>query len=99
MKGTIHWLSQESAKDATINEYGYIFKTENVATLLEDDNFCEHLNENSLVVKEGCKIEASLENAKAGETFQFVRMGYFTKDSKNSGVFHQTAPLKSSYKA
>lgn len=99
VKGTIHWLSASHAKDVTINEYGYIFKTENVATLLEDDNFSEHLNENSLVVKEGCKMEACLENAKAGETFQFVRMGYFTKDSKNSGVFHQTAPLKSSYKA
>jgi glutaminyl-tRNA synthetase len=98
VKGTIHWLSEHNTVDMEVREYNPIFNKENVSTLLEDDNFEEFLSDDSLVIYKNCKLEKLLENAKAGERFQFVRMGYYTKDSKYDGVFNQIAPLKSSFK-
>ena len=69
-----------------------------MATLLEDDNFEEFLNPDSMIVFEGAKAEPSIKDSPVGEKYQFVRMGYFTRDSKNNGVFNRTAPLKSSFK-
>ncbi len=98
VKGNIHWLSSENCVDKEVRYYDNIFNKENVATLLEDDNFNEFINPESLTVYPDAKLEPSLEQASAGEAFQFVRMGYFTHDSKNSGVFNRTAPLKSGFK-
>lgn len=98
VKGTIHWLSRENAFDGEVRIYNTIFNRENVATLLEEDNFEEFLNENSLEIFPGAKIEPSLKDAKPGERFQFVRTGYFTPDSKNEGVFNRTVALKTSFK-
>lgn len=62
----------------------------------------EYLNPDSLVVKSGCKATANMKDAKAGDTFQFLRTGYFCVDSKYSTpehlVFNQTVSLKDSYK-
>jgi glutaminyl-tRNA synthetase len=44
------------------------------------------------------KIEESLADAKVGEKFQFVRMGYFTLDSKCENVFNRTVALKTGFK-
>ncbi|OQB13605.1 MAG: Glutamine--tRNA ligase [Firmicutes bacterium ADurb.Bin193] len=98
VKGTIHWLSLQHCIDTQIREYNHLFNRENVANLLEDDNFNEFINPDSLVIYENCKAEKALEGAKDGERFQFVRSGYFTPDSKYNGVFNRIAPLKSSYK-
>ena len=98
VKGTIHWLSRETALDFEVREFDNIFNKEDVATLLEDDNFEEFLNPNSMTVFPNAKLEPSLKDAPAGEKFQFVRMGYYTRDSKNTSVFNRTAPLKSSFK-
>lgn len=98
VKGTVHWLSQEDAVDVTVRVYQNLFNQENVATLLEDDNFEEFLNPESLVTYSDAKVEPSLASAAPGEKFQFVRMGYFTKDSKDPAVFNRTAPLKSSFR-
>ncbi len=98
VKGNIHWLSCAHALSAEVRYYDNIFNKENVATLLEDDNFDEFINPESLTVYPEAKLEPALESSKPGEAFQFVRMGYFTKDSKNEGVFNRTAPLKSSFK-
>ena len=98
VKGTIHWLSVPHAVDTEVRIYNNIFNKENVASLLEDDNFEEFLNENSLEVLPGAKIEPSLKDAKAGERFQFVRMGYFTPDSKDENVFNRTVALKTGFK-
>ncbi len=98
VKGTIHWLSADHTITANVRYYNQLFNKENVATLLEDDNFDEFLSEDSLVEYINCKLEPSLEGVAAGERFQFVRTGYFTKDSKFDGVFNRIAPLKSSFK-
>ena len=98
VKGTIHWLSRETALDFEVREFDKIFNQEDVATLLEDDNFEEFLNPNSMTVFPNAKLEPLLKNAPVGEKFQFVRMGYYTRDSKNTSVFNRTAPLKSSFK-
>ena len=98
VKGNIHWLSRESAVPFTVHQFDNIFNKENVATLLEDDNFDEFINPDSLLVYENAYGEPSLKDAQVGEKFQFVRMGYFTRDSKNENVFNRTAPLKSSFK-
>lgn len=98
VKGNIHWLSRETAVEFSVHQFDNIFNKENVATLLEDDNFDEFINPDSLVVYEKSYGEPSLKDAEVGEKFQFVRMGYFTRDSKNENVFNRTAPLKSSFK-
>ena len=98
VKGTIHWLSRETALDFEVREFDNIFNKEDVATLLEDDNFEEFLNPNSMTVFPNAKLEPSLKDAPVGEKYQFVRMGYYTRDSKNTSVFNRTAPLKSSFK-
>ena len=98
VKGNIHWLNRETAVDFEVRQYDNIFNKENVATLLEDDNFEEFLNPDSLISFPEAKGEPSLKDAAVGEKFQFVRMGYFTRDSKNTAVFNRTAPLKSSFK-
>lgn len=98
VKGNIHWLSRDTAVDFEVRQYDNIFNKENVATLLEDDNFDEFINPDSVIVYPDAKCEPSLKDAKIGEKFQFVRMGYFTRDSKNESVFNRTAPLKSSFK-
>jgi glutaminyl-tRNA synthetase len=62
----------------------------------------QDLNPNSLEVMENCKLEASLQNAKAGDSFQFMRLGYFTPDSKDSSpehlVFNRSVSLKDGFK-
>ena len=98
VKGTIHWLSAKHCAEAEVRYYNHLFNKENVATLLEDDNFDEFLSDDSLVIYKDCKIEPALSDAKVEERFQFVRMGYFTKDSKHDGVFNRIAPLKSGFK-
>jgi len=98
VKGNIHWLSRKTAVPFSVHQFDNIFNKENVATLLEDDNFDEFINPNSLIVYENAYGEPSLKDAEIGEKFQFVRMGYFTRDSKDTNVFNRTAPLKSSFK-
>ncbi len=98
VKGTIHWLSKEHALDREVRIYNNIFNKENVATLLEDENFEEFLNPESLEIMQNAKIEESLKDAKVGEKFQFVRMGYFTLDSKCENVFNRTVALKTGFK-
>ena len=98
VKGNIHWLSRDTAVPFTVHQFDNIFNKENVATLLEDDNFDEFINPESLIVFPTAYGEPALADAKLDEKFQFVRMGYFTRDSKNENVFNRTAPLKSSFK-
>ena len=65
-------------------------------------DFLACLNPESLEVLTGCKVEASLRNAKAGESYQFMRLGYFCPDSKDSSeehlVFNRSVSLKDSFK-
>ena len=97
VKGTIHWVSAKYAIDATVRLYDYLFTLENVNDVTEGTNYLDYLNPNSLTELTGCKLEPSLAEAKTGDKFQFVRTGYFCKDSKDEGVFNQIVGLKDSW--
>ena len=100
VKGTIHWVSCAHCEDAEIRLYDRLFDVENPSDEEGVEDFTKNLNPNSLEVI-NCKIEAALKNAKPGDTFQFVRNGYFCADkdsTKEHIVFNRTVSLKDSYK-
>ena len=99
IKGTIHWLSAKDALDTDIMLYNKLFTLENVADIPEGKTYDDYINPDSVIKIEGAKIEASLKDAKPGERFQFVRLGYFTPDSKHKGTFNRIVELKDSHKA
>jgi len=99
IKGTIHWLSAKYAKDTTLMLYDRLFTIENVNAIPEDKTYNDYLNPDSLKVIKGAKIEPSLADAEAGEKFQFVRNGYFCKDTKHENTFNRIVGLKDSFPA
>ncbi len=98
IKGTIHWVSSKFAIDSEIRIYDNLFTKENLIELDDDDSYLNYLNPESLKVLKGCKLEPSLNDVNKGERFQFVRNGYFTKDTKNDNVFIRITNLKDSFK-
>ena len=97
VKGTIHWLSASHALDTTVMLYDFLFDIENTADIPEDKTYDDYLNTNSVIKLENCKIEEALSNAVSGERFQFVRTGYFVKDTKRENVFNRIVGLKDSF--
>ena len=97
IKGTIHWLSSSHAKDTSVMLYDFLFDIENVSDIPEGKTYDDYLNKYSAKRVDGVKIEAALEKAEKGERFQFVRCGYFVKDSKNDNVFNRIVGLKDSF--
>ena len=97
MKGTIHWLSASHAHYTTIMLYDFLFDIENTADIPEDKTYDDYLNTNSVIKLENCKIEESLADVEPGERFQFVRTGYFVKDTKRENVFNRIVGLKDSF--
>ena len=97
VKGTIHWLSAAHAKDTTVMLYDFLFDIENTADIPEDKTYDDYLNTNSVIKLENCKIEEALSSAVDGERFQFVRTGYFVKDTKRENVFNRIVGLKDSF--
>ena len=99
VKGTIHWVAAPTAVKATVRLYENLVDEEK-GVYNEDGSL--NLNPNSLTVLDTCYLEPSLAEAKAGDSFQFVRNGYFCVDEKDSQpdhlVFNRIVSLKSSYK-
>ena len=94
VKGTLHWVSADDCVDATVKMYDRLYNVETPESL--DD-----LNPDSLTVLEGCKIEGGLKDIKPGDTFQFMRQGYYCvdKDSMPDAlVINRTVALNSSWK-
>ena len=98
---TIHWVDAATAKDAEVRLYDNLFS--DAEPDAADKNFLDCLNPASLEVLENCKVEASLAGAEAPGRFQFMRLGYFCLDSKDSHpdrlVFNRSVSLKDSFKA
>ncbi len=98
VKGTIQWVDANNCLNATVNMYDKLFVTSNPGEL---EDYLENLNPKSLEVIKNCKIDADLALAKPGDTFQFMRNGYFTVDkysTEDNVVFNLTATLKDSFK-
>ena len=98
VRGTIHWVSAAHAVDADIMLYEDLFTMEDVNAVPEGANYLDYLNPDSLHKLTGCKLEASLADAAPGDRFQFVRMGYFCKDSRYENTFNRIVTLKDSFK-
>ena len=104
---TIHWVDANTAVDAEVRMYDYLFKHPDPASFGKD--FLAQLNPDSLEVLTGCKVEASLaqaampEKGKTAEGFQFMRQGYFCLDNRDATpehlVFNRSVALKDSFKA
>ncbi len=100
VKGTIHWVPAPFATKAEVRLYENIVDEEKGVYNKEDGSL--NLNPNSLTVLKECYLEPSFDDAKAYDSFQFVRQGYFCVDVKDSKpdalVFNRIVSLKSSYK-
>ena len=97
VRGTIHWVSARYAVDADVDLYNNLFTLEDVNDMPEDKTYDDYLNPESVVHLTGCKLEPALAGAAPGERFQFVRLGYFCRDTKLPSVFNRTVSLKDSY--
>ena len=99
VKGTIHWVCAATAVQAEVRLYENIIDEEK-GVYNEDGSL--NLNPNSLVVRKNCPVEPCLADAKAYDSFQFVRQGFFCVDAKDSKegalVFNRIVSLKSSFK-
>ena len=97
---TIHWVDAETAVDAEVRLYDNLFS--DAAPDAADKDFIDCLNPNSLEILTGCKVEAGLGEAVAPANFQFMRLGYFCLDNRDSGpghlVFNRSVSLKDSFK-
>ncbi|MBO5649810.1 MAG: glutamine--tRNA ligase/YqeY domain fusion protein [Clostridia bacterium] len=98
IKGTIHWLSANHAEEATVILYNRLFTEENMNEI-DSADYDQYLNPSSAVRVEHVKIERALANAAPGEQFQFVRDGYYCKDTKFDNTFNRVVTLKDSFKA
>ena len=97
---TIHWVDAENCCDAEVRQYDNLFNDPDPDAAGKDFLAC--LNDKSLEVLTGCKVEASLRDAKAPASYQFMRLGYFCPDSKDCApghlVFNRSVSLKDSFK-
>jgi len=96
---TIHWVDADNCYDAQVRQYSNLFDDPDPDAAGKDFLAC--LNPNSLEILDNCKVEASLKEAKPGDAFQFMRLGYFCPDSKDSTadhlVFNRSVSLKDSF--
>ena len=99
VKGTIHWVNAKTALNVEVRLYENIVDEEKGKL---DENGNLNLNLNSLTVLKNCYVESCLKDAKAYDSFQFVRNGFFCVDAKDSRpdalVFNRIVSLKSSFK-
>ncbi len=99
VKGTIHWVNAADCKKAEVRLYDRLFNVPNPSDESNGD-FTNNLNPDSLIVTE-CLLEGGLSDLKAGDTFQFMRQGYFCVDKDSSDekiVLNRTVQLNSSWK-
>ncbi len=99
VKGTIHWVNAADCKKAEVRLYDRLFNVPNPSDESNGD-FTNNLNPDSLVISE-CLLEGGLNNLKAGDTFQFMRQGYFCVDKDSTDekiVLNRTVQLNSSWK-
>jgi glutaminyl-tRNA synthetase len=101
VKGTLHWVSAEHAVTAEVRLYDALFTKENPNEVEAGENFTDYINSQSLTVLKNCRLEPSLGQAEAGDRFQFLRLGYFCVDTRDSQpgrpVFNRTVTLRDTW--
>ena len=99
VKGTLHWVAVNHARQAEVRDYDRLFAVENPSA--EEGDFRDLLNPDSLKIRQNVMIEPWLaENAKEEDHFQFTRLGYYTVDpdsTKDKLVFNKTVCLKDTW--
>ena len=99
VKGTIQWVDAQSCKKISVNIYDNLFTLESPES---EDDFLSCINKESLDQLTNCVAESEIQNAKVGDSYQFMRIGYFTPDSKyfstDNLVFNKSVGLKDSFK-
>jgi glutaminyl-tRNA synthetase len=99
IRGTIHWVDEETALDAQVRLYGNLFLDPDPDGA--EKNFLDCLNPHSLELIDGCKVEASLATATVHASYQFMRLGYFCLDTDSLPgqlVFNRSTSLRDSFK-
>jgi glutaminyl-tRNA synthetase len=99
VKGTLHWVEASHAVTAEIRDYERLF-TVPEPTSEDEIDFLQFVNKESLKINISARVEPSLLGANAGQTYQFLRQGYYCKDKDSTGdvpVFNRTVGLKDSF--
>jgi glutaminyl-tRNA synthetase len=100
VKATLHWVSAAHAVEADVRLYDHLFIKPDPGDVEEGQDFKSNINPNSLLTLKSCRIEPGLANAKAGDSFQFERQGYFCADpdsSEGRPVFNRTVTLRDAW--
>jgi len=101
VKGTLHWVSAAHAIPAEVRLYDHLFTTPNPADPKQGPDFTAFLNPKSLEVIPACQVEPGLAEARPGEHFQFLRLGYFCIDAVDTRpdrpVFNRTVTLRDTW--
>ena len=98
VKGTIHWVSQDTSISAQVNVYDRLFSDES-PDQHKDQDFTEFINRDSLG-QLTAKVEPSLVNLLPGTNVQFQRLGYFVTDINSTSdnlIFNKTAGLRDTW--
>lgn len=97
VRGTAHWVSANHAVQAEVRLYDHLFVKESPE---EDGDFIQNINPHGKTVLSSCMVEPALAQASPGDTFQFLRKGYFIVDrdsSEDTLVFNRTVSLKDTW--
>ncbi len=100
VRGTIHWVSAKHAKPIKVKLYDHLFTLADFNDVEEGKTYLDYLNPDSLIVNNKALAEPSLLDAKPGECFQFLRLGYFVADdhhTKETPVFNRVVELRDSW--
>lgn len=99
VKGTLHWVSAAGSVPCEVRLYDRLFNVENPGGE-SGEAFLDNVNPDSLQILDGCLMESGIADAKAGDTFQFMRQGYFCIDKDSTAekvIFNRTVALNSSW--
>jgi len=100
VKGTLHWVSAEHAIPLEVRLYDHLFSISDLGDIEEGKSYLDYLNPESLIVNKSAMGESSLAEATQGQSFQFLRLGYFFPDydhCSDNPVFNRVSSLRDSW--
>ena len=100
VRGTIHWVSASHSVESEVRLYGHLFAKEFPESVADGEDYKDAIDDSSLEVLKGCRVERSLAAAPVGTRYQFERQGYFCVDQDSSDealVFNRTLTLRDTW--